>query len=671
MESQITDQNYEIIIPRWVRHSNHPISTVSIHPSGEIFATGGWDNYVKIWSFLALKGTENVKAKLISLLRDHTGTINCVRFSPDGKYLASCGDDSMIFIWQKARAFVSPSTFGFPESALKPNKPIQKWTSKSLSGHTSDVTSISWSPDSKRLVSHSVDGYIIVWDINTNTQIWCYRTNLNALSISWDPLNQFIAVQMSNGLISIFNTQGTLIKEVHDNLDRLPETPMFSRISWTADGSFIGTGGFDRSFKPLFFQRSTFNFSFSLEGHISSISCVSCSPILLRIDDNNYGTLIAVSDKTGVISIWLIGSITVPLFVIERISTSSINDISWSNDGKYLLIALENDPLQHIGGIICIHFQSDLPYQCAEPAEIEEVKKRLLGETSISRLKSGTKTSKSEQILKSLEDKENDIGLEVLQLTTEEVMNRQIEQVIDGVHIIQPVLLTAVEKQLISFRCQIPGIQTTKIPKEFIPLEWPKPSSLSSEPNKIIELDDSILLSSDSFVYKLNKKNGRRVTTPFCIGAKCKHLSVMNELVLAVGDMIYLLELQSLKCITKIKCSKQFTDFGVLPNKTIYASAQGKIWIYDIRANTWVGGGVTNKAGETSLKDVEVLARWKKYEMAAERWSEVGMDAVLEAYSGNYERGIQKLETIRDENEDELVLPYIENMIESLKARWG
>ena len=174
------DFKYSLVIPRWVRHSNHPISTISIHPSGEIFATGGWDNYVKIWSFPALENPENINTKLIALLRDHTGTVNCIRFSPNGKYLATCGDDSMVFLWQRVRCFGTPSTFGIPESALKPNKPIQKWTSRAFTGHDDDVTSVSWSPDSKRIASCSIDGCIIVWDINSGTQIWNYRTSISA-----------------------------------------------------------------------------------------------------------------------------------------------------------------------------------------------------------------------------------------------------------------------------------------------------------------------------------------------------------------------------------------------------------------------------------------------------------------------------------------------------------
>ena len=75
---------YAFVLPKWVRHSNRPISSVDVHPSGEIFATGGWDNYVKIWNFQALLDPANVKNKLIALLRDHTCSINCVRFSPDG-----------------------------------------------------------------------------------------------------------------------------------------------------------------------------------------------------------------------------------------------------------------------------------------------------------------------------------------------------------------------------------------------------------------------------------------------------------------------------------------------------------------------------------------------------------------------------------------------------------
>jgi WD40 repeat protein len=72
-----------------------------------------------------------------------------VVFSPDGKMLADGGADGTVRVWEAA-GLASVAT---------------------LSGHTSDVTSIAFSPDSRSLVSAADDQTVRLWDIATRRQI--------------------------------------------------------------------------------------------------------------------------------------------------------------------------------------------------------------------------------------------------------------------------------------------------------------------------------------------------------------------------------------------------------------------------------------------------------------------------------------------------------------------
>ena len=79
-------------------------------------------------------------------LSDHTGSINEVKFSPDGNFLATCSEE--IILWSINSDINSLG-------ALKP--------------HKFGITSISWSPDSKTLISSSADTTLCLQDINTGT----------------------------------------------------------------------------------------------------------------------------------------------------------------------------------------------------------------------------------------------------------------------------------------------------------------------------------------------------------------------------------------------------------------------------------------------------------------------------------------------------------------------
>jgi WD40 repeat protein len=80
----------------------------------------------------------------VRTLSGHTSCVNSVAFSPDGRLLASGSDDDTIKLWEVASGSLV----------------------RTLSGHTSYVTSVAFSPDGRLLASGSLDHTIKLWDIS-------------------------------------------------------------------------------------------------------------------------------------------------------------------------------------------------------------------------------------------------------------------------------------------------------------------------------------------------------------------------------------------------------------------------------------------------------------------------------------------------------------------------
>src|SRR5262249_45427774 len=92
----------------------------------------------------------------------HTGRVNCVACSPDGKRLASASSDQTVKLWDSQTG----------------NELL------SLKGHTNEVRGLAFSPDGDRLVSAGRE--IKMWDARSGKELFSLAERASQIAFSPD-----------------------------------------------------------------------------------------------------------------------------------------------------------------------------------------------------------------------------------------------------------------------------------------------------------------------------------------------------------------------------------------------------------------------------------------------------------------------------------------------------
>ncbi|UPR04175.1 WD40 repeat domain-containing protein [Chloropicon primus] len=145
---------------------------IQFSSSGQMLASASADGTCIIWDYAPSEASDlngggsssaaKKKFKLKHELLGHKKPIAFVCWSPNDKYLLTCGNDHVLNAWD-----------------VETGRVFERYEK-----HTDSVTSCAWLPDSKRFVSGSIDKHIYMWHLDGRCIRHWKGSRINDLAIS-------------------------------------------------------------------------------------------------------------------------------------------------------------------------------------------------------------------------------------------------------------------------------------------------------------------------------------------------------------------------------------------------------------------------------------------------------------------------------------------------------
>ncbi|RKP34816.1 WD40-repeat-containing domain protein, partial [Dimargaris cristalligena] len=385
-----------IVKPDWVQHENDKgvkltIYSLSVHPDGSRFATGGIGFHVKIWNTAPLLHREaeedpNVP-KLLASMSVHNGNVMCVAWSHGaGQYLATGSDDYIVLIWELDTSGSAGSTFGNLGGGGAAN--VENWkVVRRLAGHASDVTDLAWAPENAYLATCGLDSTIYIWDGRTFDQL--RRLSLHegfVKGLTWDPAGQYLASQSDDKTMIIWKTSDwSMETRLSAPFQDSSNVTVNRRPSWSPDGSYVASANAaekDHHMSTLF-TRDKWATQINLVGHKAPIEVVKFNPVIFKpLDDKDDSAtkksaaagedaentptgptaLIAVGSQDRSITVWTTRNPR-PMSVADGIFEHNVTDLDWSPDGMTLFAS------SHDGTVAILSFTEA---ELGQPMSLDE-----------------------------------------------------------------------------------------------------------------------------------------------------------------------------------------------------------------------------------------------------------------------------------------------------------
>lgn len=259
-----------------------PIETLDFSPDGRFLASGSRDWSVRVWDF--------AKGALHRVFDGHEGEIHVARFSPDGTYIAVTSADKGLRLWnldpparplpfaghndRAYRAAFSPD--GSIIATSSEDKTIRLWDVDTgdviqvLTGHESDLFEPAFSSDGRILATTGADRTTHLWNAESGELLTVLRGHQReVLTAKFAP----------DGRLATAGVDGTILlwdPETWTVIRRIEHGAPVVDLDFSTDGRTLASAGYDDQIK--LWNTSTWNEDGKLVGHEENVHGVRFEP---------------------------------------------------------------------------------------------------------------------------------------------------------------------------------------------------------------------------------------------------------------------------------------------------------------------------------------------------------------------------------------------------------
>ncbi len=264
------------------------VDAVAFSPDGRTLATAGDDRAVVLWDL-----TDPAQPRRLRQPLDHTDEVLSVAFAPDGRTLATASGGRTVILWDLTDP-TQPRRLGQP-----------------LTGHTDSVNKVAFAPDGHTLATASGDQTVILWDLTDPAQPrplgQPLRHTGRVSEMAFAPNGHTLATFLSPGLVtSRGDRTGTVILwDLTDPAQPRPlgqpltgHTESVSSVAFSPDGHTLATAAsYDRTviLWDLTDPAQPRPLGRPLTGHTDSVSSVAFAA---------YGHTLATASSDRTVILW-------------------------------------------------------------------------------------------------------------------------------------------------------------------------------------------------------------------------------------------------------------------------------------------------------------------------------------------------------------------------------